>query len=833
MCRMCLHGCGILVHVVNGVAVKIEPDPNNPDNLGRLCPKGNAGLGRQYDSSRIMHSLVRTNSERTWEADPKWKEVSMDYALDLVAEKLRPILKKDPRTLVCSFGDFQRYWTWAWPSGAFGSFNFFSTLGTSCGGGYHGINGAFEGTFATIPDYKYCNYLIQIGAGDGFEAHLHLSGTAKRVADARMRGMKLVVLEPRLGSASAKADEWIATRIGTDSAFIMSIMCVMVHELDKYDKEFLKTNTNAPYLIGPDRLFMKDSAGKALVYDSSDKVVKSYDDPSLKEPALNGSHIVNENISYKTAFQIFADKLLDYKPERVEKITTVPKVTIRRIAKELVEAAKIGSTIEIEGRTYNYRPVAIQWYRGSHAHNHSYLDNFTYKMINTLLGNIDMPGGHLGVPLGWSPVDWKGDCSIDKIEKGENGIVKPWLYELRGPIPFKYPPDRYQMTEYFPVGLEPGEILPEVMLNHERYGLPRPEAIFSFYSNPVWNMPGTSKILKAIQAVDFVASIDIQSVSETTTLSDVILADRTYLESWSFYNCEAPFVTGHTLRQPVVAPPPDTMDGTDIITELSERLGILDKWNSAVSGFLGLWKNPKYVLEPNKKYTSEEIIARFAAAFYGSQNKDIEWFKEHGTTMRLKTPEELYFPYKGLRLPFYMEHVVKAGYELEENMSKLDVDWMKDWRFDEYQPLPEWRPSFIHTEDLEEYDLIATYFKAAQINFEDLANVPWVVEVAKNRPDLSMVWINEDTGNRKGIKTGDRIKITSKYGSVEGVAWLTQGIHPEAVMVSQGGRPHIRGKYKINSIPLFNELLSSDLRQVDPVSASYETAARVKLEVIH
>ncbi|MCL5068868.1 MAG: hypothetical protein M1368_11035 [Thaumarchaeota archaeon] len=204
MCRMCLHGCGILVHIVDGVAVKIDPDPENPDNLGVLCPRGNAGLARHYDRNRITRPLMRTNSEKHWDADPKWKETTMDHALEIVAEDLNRIHKKDPRKLLCSFGDFQRYWTWAWPAGAFGTFNFFSTLGTSCGGGYHPVNGAFQGSFATIPDYNYCNYLLQLGAGDGFEAHLHLSGTAKRVADARMRGMKLVVVEPRLGAASAK-----------------------------------------------------------------------------------------------------------------------------------------------------------------------------------------------------------------------------------------------------------------------------------------------------------------------------------------------------------------------------------------------------------------------------------------------------------------------------------------------------------------------------------------------------------------------------------------------------------------------------------------------------
>ena len=64
VCKMCLHGCGIRVHVVDGVVVKIEGDPTNPDNLGKLCPKGNVGMLRLYDPKRVKAPLVRTNPRK-------------------------------------------------------------------------------------------------------------------------------------------------------------------------------------------------------------------------------------------------------------------------------------------------------------------------------------------------------------------------------------------------------------------------------------------------------------------------------------------------------------------------------------------------------------------------------------------------------------------------------------------------------------------------------------------------------------------------------------------------------------------------------------------------
>src|SRR3972149_11670453 len=53
VCLQCPAGCGILVRVVNGRAVKIEGNPVHPINEGRLCPKGQAGPPFLYNPDRI------------------------------------------------------------------------------------------------------------------------------------------------------------------------------------------------------------------------------------------------------------------------------------------------------------------------------------------------------------------------------------------------------------------------------------------------------------------------------------------------------------------------------------------------------------------------------------------------------------------------------------------------------------------------------------------------------------------------------------------------------------------------------------------------------------
>ncbi|MDD5369071.1 MAG: molybdopterin-dependent oxidoreductase [Anaerolineaceae bacterium] len=52
-CRMCPAGCGIIVRIMNGRALKIEGNPDHPLNRGKLCPRGQAGLQLLYNPDRL------------------------------------------------------------------------------------------------------------------------------------------------------------------------------------------------------------------------------------------------------------------------------------------------------------------------------------------------------------------------------------------------------------------------------------------------------------------------------------------------------------------------------------------------------------------------------------------------------------------------------------------------------------------------------------------------------------------------------------------------------------------------------------------------------------
>lgn len=807
VCKMCLHGCGILVHVEDGVVTKIEGDPTNLDNLGKLCPKGNVGMLRLYDPRRVKAPMVRTNPEKGPGVDPGWKEISWDEAMDLVTEKLKPIRETDPRKLVVASGDFQRIFNWAWPA-AFGSPHFFSTVGQYCGAAYHPINGITDASFAAVNDYEYCKYWLQVGAGDGFSSHLHLSGSAKRMADARMNGMRVVTVEPRMSPAAAKADEWVPIRPGTDRAFALGLMHSMVFEHEIYDRGFLQRRTNAPYLIGPSGSYVLSTDGKAMVWDRAADRAREWDDPEIGDFALEGRYEVG-GVKCAPGFQVFRDVLERHTPERMEEVCTVPAETIRRLARELGEAAHIGETITLEGKEYPYRPAAVNYYRGAIAHKDGGQDAMALKMVNTLLGNIDVPGGHLGVPL-----DLRGFF----IEPGEHGMLKPQPHILHPPVPFKFPADSLQMMEWFPLGMDAGHIAVDAMLNPERYRLDYvPEVLLTYHSNPVWNMPAPDKVRQAIAKFDYVISIDVV-VNPTTEWADLILPDHTYLESTVAVSLEPPVVKGLALRQAAIPPMYDTRDATDILIDIAERCGFLDVWNGFLSVLLGLTVRDDLVLAPDRKYSNEEIIDHMCRAAYGDDH-DLEWFKANGHMVTKRNAAESYLPYDGLRIPFYYETIKAAGDQLKAQFEGTGYDWDTS----DYVPLPAWRNSLIHG-DNPGYPLYAITFKTAETNFAETMSIPVISELTRGAAQTRGVLLNPRTAERYGIADGDPIEIASRFGRVEGSAALSEGVHPDVVAVSNAitGNGRKLGTH-------FNVLLPSELDYTDTFTGALESVARVSV----
>ncbi|MBI2954093.1 MAG: molybdopterin-dependent oxidoreductase, partial [Chloroflexi bacterium] len=241
-CSMCYNQCSIRGHVVNGVLVKIEGNPDSPVGSGRLCAKGTAGIMMLYDPNRVNKPLKRTNPEKGIGIDPQWVEISWDEAMDIVCEKLKKCHEEEPRSLVCQ-GTTTCPSTKLWLNQfavAFGTPNLFSAGGgIHCGNGAHRIGGTMHASWSIVPDYQYCNYAIYFGCSKGHAAGHVANQNAQDAADARARGMKMVVVDPMCNFAAGKGTEWVPIRVGTDAVLALAMANILVNELGIYDRMYL------------------------------------------------------------------------------------------------------------------------------------------------------------------------------------------------------------------------------------------------------------------------------------------------------------------------------------------------------------------------------------------------------------------------------------------------------------------------------------------------------------------------------------------------------------------------------------------------------------------
>ncbi len=240
-CEMCVNKCSVIAVVENGIIHKLNPNPENPKSRGMLCARGNAGLQQVYDSARLKRPLIRAGNR----GEGKWRPVSWDEAFDYTAKKLSETKEKyGPQgSLWSSTESFQEV--------------FFRNLGASFGSPNQvrhptlclaSVNLAYSMTFGTVPSFDLLNskYIIMSGA-NRLESFI-TPDTMDLIESAEYRKAKLIYLDPRFTVTASKADEWYPIRPGTDLAFILAMLNVIVSE-SRYNKEFV-----ANYTVGFDKL---------------------------------------------------------------------------------------------------------------------------------------------------------------------------------------------------------------------------------------------------------------------------------------------------------------------------------------------------------------------------------------------------------------------------------------------------------------------------------------------------------------------------------------------------------------------------------------------------
>jgi anaerobic selenocysteine-containing dehydrogenase len=217
------------VHVKDGVLVDIKGLATHPQNKGRLCPKGRAAVDLFYHQDRLLKPLKKM-------ADGSFREISRDQALDEIAERMRRIEKRYGARAVGvwkgeAVGFYQQEEYARRFIRAFGSPNYFSN-DSACFNGRYLAYRLVNGFWNFNPEFAHADLIILWGTNTPY---CHPPAMIQ-IKDAKKRGAKLIVIDPRRNPIAHEADIFAQPMPGTDAALGWGLNRYLI-ENECYDRE--------------------------------------------------------------------------------------------------------------------------------------------------------------------------------------------------------------------------------------------------------------------------------------------------------------------------------------------------------------------------------------------------------------------------------------------------------------------------------------------------------------------------------------------------------------------------------------------------------------------
>jgi anaerobic selenocysteine-containing dehydrogenase len=655
-CRQCPAGCGVIVRLMNGRAVKLEGNPEHPLNLGKLCARGQAGLQVLYNPDRLQGPV-----QQSQRGSGQFQSLQWDPAIQALTSKIQAA--------------GQNIAIWLGPNTSGHLVDLFQRFATAIGApqpvvfdlytaflGYPALQATSMSLLgqSQIPAYDLgqADVILSFGT-DIFGAWT--SSTRYGIEYGRFRSQPygkrgyLVQLEPHMSITGAKADRWLPIRPGSEGLVAQAIARLIADR--GYGSQDLVSRAKN---LAPDL----DPQAAAQASDLTLEVLDS-----LAHTFANSPHPV-----------------------------AIPPVPL---AGEALSESAI---------------AAVQ-------------------QLNLIAGMVGQPGGiHPAAdPSGAAP-----------------GFVQPEVSSFS---------DVFSLIQK----MEAGQI----------------QALLVYGANPVYELPASTGFQNALAKVPFVASF-ASLMDETANQADLVLPDRTYLESWGYTvtnpNFSVPVVSS---QQPVVTPIYDNRATADVLLAVAQAIPAAAsalKWKDEVS-FL------------------QETFTQLPVGAQGGSTPHEQWvrYQQHGG----------WWP-AGAQAPA----AAQASQPAPQKAAALS-------------PIP-------YEGDETDYPFYLHPFMTSLMADGSGANLPWL----QGSPDTnsSIMWqtwvaLNPATAQKLNLKQGSIVKVTSPHGSLEAPVYLYPGVRPDTVAIPLGQGHTDYGRYASNRGTNVIQLLG-----VQSGDSAGWSAVRVKLE---
>lgn len=375
ICTFCSVGCSIDLYTVDSNVIWVRGSPDSPNNWGSLCPKGQAVSNLIDNTRRLTSPMIRTGpkppvdeilSAKTWdeltkvleEYPPQWEEVSWDYALSYIAQKIASIMSQwRSETGAPRQKDGYYYVGLQSPIMIVGS-----SIVTNEEAYLIRKLAAFLGTSSIDAQYRLCHSSTVLGLavtyGWGAEtatledvaladvvlffsdpAEAHPVSMQYFLKAKKERGTILITLDPRYSRTAQISDVWVPFRPGADTAILLYIL----------HYAFIERTPPIDQLPEFQRLMAR-------------------------------WNITQDDLNDLKAL------LSEYDAQTVSNITGVPVDLLRAVAQLYVENSGVVTGHKKHG--------VIQWAMGMTQHTNASMGNIrAAALVQLLLGNVGYPGG--------------------------------------------------------------------------------------------------------------------------------------------------------------------------------------------------------------------------------------------------------------------------------------------------------------------------------------------------------------------------------------------------------------------------------------------------------
>ncbi|HWW95451.1 MAG TPA: molybdopterin-dependent oxidoreductase, partial [Vicinamibacteria bacterium] len=239
ICFNCEAACGLLAYVDQDTRTirKFEGNPLHPASRGRNCAKGPATINQIQDPERILYPLKRTGKR----GEGKWARVTWEEALDDIGGRIEKAFREGRRNEVMYHvgrAGYERTMDRvlrAW--GIDGHNSHTNVCSASARLGY----ALWSGYDRPSPDHAHARVILLLSSH--LESGHYFNPHAQRIIEGKLKGARLVVMDPRLSNTASLADHWLPTHPGSEAAVLLAIARLILEE-GAADLAYLERWTN-------------------------------------------------------------------------------------------------------------------------------------------------------------------------------------------------------------------------------------------------------------------------------------------------------------------------------------------------------------------------------------------------------------------------------------------------------------------------------------------------------------------------------------------------------------------------------------------------------------